>query len=799
MVDVDVDADETEDDEYADDTDDADEGTDYTDEAEDADEADEGTDSSRRLLRWKRFIPQPIRRIFARPAPAPRPAPVVRAAPVAPRAAPVAPRAAPVAPRAAPVAPKAAPVAPRAAPVAPRAAPVAPKAAPVAPRAAPVFRAAPVAPKVAPVIRKVAPVIRKVAPVIRKVAPVIRKVASVIRKAAPVIIKADPVIIKATPAVKKAATKVLFSKVKKAISKVKSVLPKINGVKIYGNFCGPNYCGGQKFKGAEGPKCQWGVAPKDSLDACCKFHDQCCGTPNTRGVRCNQEILSCLKNVKCSGVACNVAQSVMRATFSRLQNKVCGKVLGKASVSKPVVVKATPAPAPATVLPIYMTCDNEFDLYVNGNKIGRGTSWTTTYNFSPLVNLGDVIAIDGLDREGPAAFIGVFGGKVTKPADWRCSTKESAGWNKNNFDDSSWTKAVSYGRNQDNNIWRSVGGGSRPNIPADAEWLWTSDNNNHNRVYCRYFPVPAPKAVPVVVAPVVAPKAVVSAPKPAPVVSAPKPVPVVSAPKPVVSAPKPVVSAPKAAPKAVIDEIISAKNKANVKLTKFQEKLVKIMKETSDEQVKIETENRNNFNGVSVTLQNEQLRLDSARASMKTLYAETERLNATIQTHYKKLIADTSYLQSLDAMRPAFLKSLGELATHIAAVTSTVDTKIYKDEYKDEMMGFLTDIHSNTYNVSGYVAAAFINHYNKYKALIQKENVDYSSELKQLTVLSNNYKIQAQKSADIEKERVRLQDILSKLKATFTLSVSQRDDFDRLVKDVVAIFDKRCSVAPMLR
>ena len=595
-------------------------------------------------------------------------------------------------------------------------------------------------------------------------------------------------------------------KAKTLISKVKSILPKINGVKIYGNFCGPNYCGGQKFKGAEGPKCQWGVAPKDSLDACCKFHDQCCGTPNTRGVRCNQEILSCLKSVKCNGVACNVAQSVMKATFSRLQNKVCGKVLGKSSVSKPVVVKATPAPA--TVLPIYMTCDNEFDLYVNGNKIGRGTSWTTTYTFSPLVNLGDVIAIDGVDQGGPAAFIGVFGGKVTKPADWRCSTKESAGWNKNNFDDSSWTKAVSYGRNQDNNIWRSVGGGSRPNIPADAEWLWTSDNNNHNRVYCRYFPVPAPKPVPVVAAP----KAVVSVPKAVPVVSAPKAVadaPVADADAPVADAPvadapvadAPVADAPAAAKdddysplakEEAVDEIIKSIPKTNMKLKQFQEKLMTFITETNNEQVKIETENRNNFNGVSVTLQNEQLRLESARKSMKTLYAETERLNATIQSHYKKLIADTSYLQSLDAMRPAFLKSLGELATHIAAVTSTVDKKIYKDEYKDEMMGLLTDIHSNTYNVSGYVATAFINHYNKYKNLIQKENVDYSSEMKQLTVLSNNYKIQAQKSADIEKERARLQDILSKLKATLTLSVSQRDDFDRLVKDVVAIFDKKC-------
>ena len=283
------------------------------------------------------------------------------------------------------------------------------------------------------------------------------------------------------------------------------------------------------------------------------------------------------------------------------------------------------------------------------------------------------------------------------------------------------------------------------------------------------------------------------------VVAAPKPVPVVAAaPKPVVvaAAPKPV---PVVARRAVIDEIISTNQKTNVKLTKFQEKLMKIMKETSDDQMKIENENRNNYNGVSVTLQTEQNRLESARQSMKKLYDESERLNLTIQAHYKKLIADTKYLQSLDAMRPAFLKSLGELATHIASVKSVVDKNIFKDEYKDEMIRLLTGIHFNTHNVSGYVATAFIRHYNKYKALIQKEDLDYSSGMKQLSSLANNYKIQAQKTADIEKERARLQNILIKIKETLTLSVSQREEFDRLVKDVVSIFDKKCSAASMLR
>jgi len=694
---------------------------------EDTDEDEDQDDSSRSLLRWKRFVPKPIQRIFAKPAPKPAPAAAPKAAPKpAPKPAPV------VAPKPAPV------VAPKPAPV------VTPKPAPVVtPKPAPV-----VAPKPAPVIRTIIPAV--------KVIPTI----------------------------------------KKTVSRIRNLLPRKNGIKIYGNYCGPNYCGGQRFKGAEGPKCQWGVAPKDSLDSCCKVHDQCCGSPNTRSVSCNQNILNCIRNVKCEGNACKAAQTVMRLTFDKLQNNVCGnlnRVNPAAAVRAIPLPVPVPTPAPASVLPIYVTCDNEFDLYVNGNKIGRGTHWMTTYHFSPLVKQGDVIAIDGVDQGGPAAFIGVFGGKVTKPSEWRCSTKESPGWNRNIFDDSSWANAVSYGRNQDNNIWRSVGGGSRPNIPADAEWLWTSNNENHNRVYCRYFPMikaaPAPVASPVPV-PVAAPRAVpvpvpVAAPRAAPVAS---PVPVAAPRAAPVASPVPVVAASKP---AVIDEIISTNQKTNAKLTKFQEKLIKIMKETSDEQVNIENENRNNYNGVSVTLQNEQRRLESVRESMKKLYSETQRLNTTIQAHYKKLIADTKYLESLDALRPAFLKSLGELATHIAAVKSTVDTKIYKDEYKDEMIRLLTSIHFNTHNVSGYVATAFVNHYNKYKALIQKENGDYSSELKRLTVLSNEYKIEAQKSADIEKERARLQGIFNKLKETLTLSVAQREEFDRLVKDVVAIFNKK--------
>jgi hypothetical protein len=253
----------------------------------------------------------------------------------------------------------------------------------------------------------------------------------------------------------------------------------------------------------------------------------------------------------------------------------------------------------------------------------------------------------------------------------------------------------------------------------------------------------------------------------------------------------PVVATP--SPKSVVDEIIKTNEKTNAKLTAFQEKLLKLMKETSDEQARIETENRNNYNGVSETLQTESTKLATVRLNMKKLYDQINGLNQTIQRHYAKLIADTDYLHLLDSMKPSFLDSLKELAAHIQKVKTVVDTKLVKDEYKDEMSDLLKGIHFNTRNVSGYVATAFINHYNKYKNLIQRENVDYTNQLKELNVLADEYKVQAQKAIDIEKQRERIQDILLKLKETYSLSVTQREEFDSLIKQIMKIFDnKKC-------
>jgi hypothetical protein len=294
--------------------------------------------------------------------------------------------------------------------------------------------------------------------------------------------------------------------------------------------------------------------------------------------------------------------------------------------------------------------------------------------------------------------------------------------------------------------------------------------------------------VPVVAVPLVdpAPKSVAAA---APKTVGAVPV-VAAAPKTVVAVP---VVAPTNAQKSVIDEINNNNVNANVHISAFQKKIIKIITENNDQQKKIQDENRNSYNGASITLQNAENQLTQTNKELKKLYDESYALNMTIQRHYKKLIADSNYLHSLDVLRPTFLKSLNDLNSHIAGIKSTVETTLIKDEYKDEMVGILSNMKVNTYNVSGYLSDYFVKHYNKYKALLNTENTNYADDLKRLNDLASKYRIDAQKSADLLLERNKLDAIVKKMKETYILTIEQQNEFDLLVKQIMSIFDnKKC-------
>ena len=419
-----------------------------------------------------------------------------------------------------------------------------------------------------------------------------------------------------------------------------------------------------------------------------------------------------------------------------------------------------------------MTCDNEFDLYVAGKKVGKGDTWTTTYEFSPIVKAGDVIAIDGVDKGGPAAFIGVFNGKATKPADWKCTTSKFSNWNENSFDDSAWPRAVSYSRNQDNNVWRSVSGGSRSKIPADAEWLWTSNNDNHDRVFCRYTPIKVEPSV--VVAPKVdAPKVVV-----APKVDAPK----VDAPK-VVVAPK--VDAPKVVPNVEVhkDDVIGSVNNMHTKI-------VAIIHETQTSQKREIEQNKKNVDLSQSDLDKFVMKQDDEQKQLQRLQASILQVNASIARHYAQMNADSLYLQKLDLIKPQFLQTLDATNVNFATLSGHV-SKLQNDEHKKFMQDILARAQNQTVYDTRDLAQAFLAHYEKYKHVLRADSTSYSNDLSNMKDLNQRYATGQTVFSGLKAEVARLRDLVAALKKAFKTSEAEADMFVQIEQIITTLLSSK--------
>jgi len=169
------------------------------------------------------------------------------------------------------------------------------------------------------------------------------------------------------------------------------------------------------------------------------------------------------------------------------------------------------------------TCDNYYDLYVDGiRKVtvpaqGEKSEWSTAEIWSDDLALGQthVVAVKGSNYPGsgynPAAFLGHI---ETEPGTWFLETGTSAlvtdaGWKcwyggpdatpplsdgkewfEPGYDDSSWGQASVIGANGIG-PWGTISG-----IRADAQWIWTEhwETSADSPVYFRrsFTPVPEP-------------------------------------------------------------------------------------------------------------------------------------------------------------------------------------------------------------------------------------------------------------------------------------------------------------------
>jgi hypothetical protein len=135
-----------------------------------------------------------------------------------------------------------------------------------------------------------------------------------------------------------------------------------------------------------------------------------------------------------------------------------------------------------------LNVDNEFEAYlstddtVQGVFLSSGDDWPTTYNLLSELEPGQdyYLHIKATDKGGVAGFLGDFeinGTEhtfsnglttlTTNTTDWMVST---SGWN-------NYQTPSSYGANG-SSPW-----GTRTLVDANAQWIWSSDNDNDNLTY----------------------------------------------------------------------------------------------------------------------------------------------------------------------------------------------------------------------------------------------------------------------------------------------------------------------------
>jgi putative heme-binding domain-containing protein len=114
---------------------------------------------------------------------------------------------------------------------------------------------------------------------------------------------------------------------------------------------------------------------------------------------------------------------------------------------------------------IHLTADNEFELFVNGQHVAKGTDWRQlqVHDITNLLQNGrNTVAVRVRNNDAGAAGLaarvivkqvgGTFEGFSTDKS-WRTSVREFANWNVPQFNDRDWVAAASYGQLGDALPW----------------------------------------------------------------------------------------------------------------------------------------------------------------------------------------------------------------------------------------------------------------------------------------------------------------------------------------------------------
>jgi hypothetical protein len=140
-------------------------------------------------------------------------------------------------------------------------------------------------------------------------------------------------------------------------------------------------------------------------------------------------------------------------------------------------------------LTIRLACDNQCELYINGNYMGSNEAWGTALTFQAQTLGGDnVIAVKGIDTGGEGGLVAEidFNDQLfVSNESWKISTTEQTDWEKIGFSDNMWPKATSWGLHGVADPWAQYHNVVGISTTNQVHWIWSADYNNDNVVYFR--------------------------------------------------------------------------------------------------------------------------------------------------------------------------------------------------------------------------------------------------------------------------------------------------------------------------
>ena len=135
---------------------------------------------------------------------------------------------------------------------------------------------------------------------------------------------------------------------------------------------------------------------------------------------------------------------------------------------------------------IRITCDNVFDLYLNGKYLAHSDNWQFLKNYKVDFNKGlNTIAVKAWDLGAPAGLIAdvnINSKKYYTSSDWKISQTGPAGWADIGFNDNVWENAAElapYG----SGVWANM----LPELSGtSAKWIWWPADVTRDTAYFRY-------------------------------------------------------------------------------------------------------------------------------------------------------------------------------------------------------------------------------------------------------------------------------------------------------------------------